>query len=327
MHRRYAILLWLAVILLLGVLFAPSLKGISLLQAAHDVNLILEQKGVKNEYAEIVIDPSRYSLANIFSHSIASDYLQYQSMSTPSEIDALLQKALIEGHGPSVAQAISSGIGRRCIIRASAQAFDSGSGVMHDLALAIPERRAAWRYVLLHEAAHCNWNIALFMENRIRANEGSGVIIFNRPDYLLARHIGEAYADAYAMMMLNRLFPEDAPLLLEKIASWRNLTTRIGTVHRTSASIACAETISLQERDAAIRINLTRKRLAPSSITFAKLHQRAVQCARFGAISWFAEQGISSEEAAHRLTPLDGLDALPPESEDFNENSAFQDSH
>lgn len=294
--RRWVAMLGLSCVAVgLAVLLTPTPKGWELLLAVNDVDAILKMPGARSEYADISMSPSRYSIANIFGNDVAAWYLQNNGGAG----DARLQRALIDGHGPDAAQAISIGLGRECLVVASAEAIDRDGSPVRLLAESMPSKRLTWDYVLLHESAHCFSNVALVAERRLKAAGAGDDLGYGTREYRLAKYAGEAYADAYAVMMLYRRAPEEADEIARLVANWRSSTNPIGSTHRTFASIACAASSAQAQQGSA------------PVFEFGPLHRRAVSCAVRGAAYWMEEQGIGKDEQERRLAWLSGMFDLP----------------
>lgn len=294
-------------------LFIPSESGAALLSGVKHVEVMLAKPGAVDSMAVIDLVPSRYSVGNTLWHELS---LRWLAMNRPADGkgDEVLYKAMVAGHGPDAAHAISRGPGMACQIMASAEAFDRPQGPMRLLAAAFPDMPSAWEYILLHEAAHCSWNIALLMEKRLLAAQQN--TIFEKlermqPELNLATHVGEAYADSYAVFMLYKEKPASASEKARGIANWRYATTTSGAVHRTVVSIVCAA----KEAESNSGV-LTSSR-------YQDIHEAALYCALMDAHFWLADQGWSTEQIEQQIHSISGLTDLPRDMKNRNEGGEY----
>jgi hypothetical protein len=281
------------IVIFSALLCAPTNKGLPLLLAIYDIHNIMKLSGTEKENINVTTIPTRYSFASVASQEIAITAIESSNKEWHGNA---IDLAMIQSHKPQVAQAISAGSGTNCEIYASAQSFDEDTGANYKLSQAIPDVRMRWNYILLHERAHCFWNGAVEMENYIKKNFPEKNVYVSRP-YFLAQYLGEAYADAYAILTLHVAYPEQAELLAEEIARWRYETTTPGIIHRTPAT-------------AISTINYIKKTKNLIFKDYAEIHEVAILSSMTGLYYWLKEQKISDEEAISQtlsIAPITGL--------------------
>ena len=274
LHRRTLFAIIASVLVLL--VFCPNREGSALLLARAEIRMAgLDEPGPN---AEVHFRLTRYSIA-------ATTISELQLRRTDAGDGSYrLHTADDNANRKIIAEAVLFPERRDCIVYASAQTFDKNLGAYGALRSAIPNGRDRWLYILLHEHAHCVWNATLSMENhlaerRIPLSSVDGARMMN-----LARHFGEAYADASALMRIGVADESWIAHYGSALADWRYLTSPVGATHRTAVAV-------LATRDFAANRGGTDKS------GLLTVHQTAAQIAATDLYYWLLEAGTEAAVA------------------------------
>lgn len=268
-------------------LFVPTPDGVTLLRATGAVETMVHDSRIFDPALKVAFEPSRYSAASIIRHSLAFDAARDPDPANPNDPARLLA---LEAHEASALHAIN--LADYCVVRASAQALHAALTPPQLLLAAVRDDMLAWKFILLHETAHCYWNPGLAIESAADAATRRAEM------RKTAKAMGEAYADAYALLALQRHDPEAARLLAASLTRWRQLSTRKGMPHRAGAFL---DAPALTQPDPS----------APAATGFAQLRETAVTAALAAAVKWAVEQGTSADDAAADINEIAAQSGLP----------------
>jgi len=271
-HIRTVLIIFASALPIIAI--APTREGFDLVKALYTTKK-LTSKYTNEVDMEITFKPTRFSPVSIFSANLAE-----KALGSISETGNHTSPTL--AHSSALAQSITFPASKRCDIYASAQTFEQQTGAYAQLKSSIADDQLRWTYVLLHEQAHCLWNAALVAENFLLLEQKTKDIYSSR-EYYLAQHLGEAYADAYALTVLLQKRPDTSEGLATMLANWRNATTTAKMPHRTIATLALTET-SITEQQNEIQ-------------NFTQMHAFASKISIAGMYHWLLDQGISHEIA------------------------------
>ena len=138
-----------------------------------------------------------------------------------SVLDLNLFRPLLTSYSPDTLVAMYVPDIGACQVRASALAFSTsgsaesyqnGSLVSLGTLLRAPDK--AWAFALLHEIGHCELNLRL--AKAIATGASNGALLAN-PDILNP----EAFADAYAILILSVANPSESAWYCDAILKWR----------------------------------------------------------------------------------------------------------
>lgn len=283
---------WIALGLVLAAfgsfVLMPSSDGRELLEARRAVLQLLATPELRHPDALIAIEATRYSPAAVAGQALAAWSLSVQHDGSEAAKDEFVQ-ALVAGHNAGAIQAIAPGYIAAddvCLVRASAQALGVDP-VVQGLADAAPSRPQLWEYVLLHEAAHCQWDPHTALVQAKAMGELPPEIRLALPK--LARHLSEAYADVYAMTMLLQSRGDSALPTISAVVRWRALSNAPNGAHQTTAAIAALE---------------ARIKDAPLPATWEATHALVRDSAVDGAKAWLRADGVSATEAEQWIAVL-----------------------
>jgi hypothetical protein len=267
----------------------PTSQGRLLLAAREDVQNLLAIPGAKHPESVIVFEPTRHSWASVVGQELAS---WIHGLRRSEDIDFM--SALAAGHEAGAANAVIPGYlkaGNECLVRVSAQALADDTRQVRQLATMAPDARSLWHYILLHEAAHCQWDVQmpLLRAKALQQHPAAKQKLLQ----IVALHLNESYADTYAVLLMLRRHQQGDAMAMPTIAAV--LRWRIGTTHEGAPHFTTPALIALHEQ----------LQHTPLPEDWAALHGMARASALAGAASWL-------EAAGHPVDLINDLRAAAP---------------
>lgn len=269
-----------------GIVFItiPSYKSAALLTAAYAVDAKMEAYRDATGVHDVQVMPTRYSAVTRWQYATLSALTTLKS-DHPGKLTQWIP-APFPNIDPEVLasdaiMSISNPATRSCSIFASAQAFDGDDLQTRTLRAAVMDESLLWQFLLYHEYAHC------LMINRGETGFLSG---------LLLKHYEEAFADAFATIVVSREEPAWTTPDTLRLARYRRDTAPVGSIHRTGTAIMLAHQYHLSHKAPTTKDILDGSHAIAFADTLSWLDELDVDHAKRRAISTESRSTGANEE-------------------------------